>query len=82
MDEQLVQLASGYIAMNGIVTAAVRLGAVGAMQAQCVIGDVLPLLADLIATDLPPRARLESFVPLIDIASARQEQANLRLFAN
>lgn len=82
MDERMAQLASGYIAVSGAMSAAVRLGVVGALQAQAVMNDCLPLIDRLSATPVPHEARLSSFVPFLDIATAQQAQANLRLFAN
>ena len=82
MDERMVQFASAYMTASGIASAAIRLGVVGAMQAQGVIGEVLPLIERLVAHDVPSDANLSSFVPFLDIASARQARASLRLFAN
>lgn len=82
MDRRMVQIASGYMTASGIASAAVRLGVVGGMQAQGVVAEVLPLIEGLVARDVPDDASLSSFVPFLDIASARQAQASLRLFAN
>jgi urease accessory protein len=82
LDERMAQLASGYIAVSGAMSAAVRLGVVGALQAQAVMNDCLPLIDQLSAAPVPDDARLSSFVPFLDIAVAHQAQANLRLFAN
>ena len=64
------------------MSAAVRLGVVGALQAQAVMNDCLPLIDQLSAAPVPDDARLSSFVPFLDIAAAQQAQASLRLFAN
>lgn len=82
MDERMVQLASAYITVSGAMSAAVRLGVVGAMQAQAVMNDCLPLIDQLSAESVADDARLNSYVPFLDIAAARQAQADLRLFAN
>lgn len=82
IDERMVQLASAYITVSGAISAAVRLGVVGALQAQAVMNDCLPLIDELSAAPVPDDARLSSFVPFLDIAVAHQAQANLRLFAN
>jgi urease accessory protein len=82
MDERLVQFASGYMTASGIASAAVRLGVVGALQAQGVVSEALPLIETLVAREVPEDARLSSGLPFLDIASARQAQASLRLFAN
>ena len=82
MDERMAQLASAYITVSGAMSAAVRLGVVGALQAQAVMSDCLPLIDQLSAAPVSDDARLSSFVPFLDIAAAQQAQADLRLFAN
>lgn len=82
LDEQLVQWTSGYSVASGLVTAAVRLGAVSVLQGQAVLCDCLPLIERLAAEPVADTAELQSFVPFLDLASARHEQADLKLFAN
>lgn len=82
LDEALAQLCSGYTAASGVITAAVRLGAVGALQCQGVLQRCLPLLERLAAQDVPDDLELSSFAPFLDIAAARHAQADLRLFSN
>lgn len=87
LDEAAAARISGYQTLAGLVTAAVRLGGVGAIEAQRVIGAVLPVLAELLAAPVEPPAtpdaiHLESFTPLVEIAAARHARADLRLFAN
>lgn len=73
-------LTSGYMTISGFATAAVRLGLVGAVAAQTVVLRLLPVVAELAATE-PPK-RIESFAPLLDIAAARHSRGELRLFSN
>jgi urease accessory protein len=82
LDENLAQLTSGYTVASGLITAAIRLGAIGALQGQEVLADCLPLIEQLAARGTPRDAELESFVPFLDVAAARHAQADLRLFAN
>lgn len=82
LGEPLAQLCSGYTAASGVITAAVRLGAVGALQGQGVLQRCLPVIAQLAAQDTSDDVALSSFVPFLDIAAARHAQADLRLFAN
>jgi urease accessory protein len=82
LDEQLAQLCSGYTAASGVITAAIRLGAVGALQGQSVLQHCLPLIEQLARHDVPDDVEFSSFVPFLDIAAARHAQADLRLFAN
>jgi urease accessory protein len=73
--------ASGYGAAASLVTAAVRLGRVGAIEGQRALSGVLPLLAHLAAHSPPSDAVPEAFLPLLDIAAARHARAGMRLFA-
>lgn len=82
LNENLAQLTSGYTVASGLITAAIRLGAVGALQGQQVLADCLPLIEQLSMAEPPAASELESFVPFLDIAAARHAQADLRLFAN
>ena len=82
LDERLAQLCSGYTAASGLITAAVRLGSVGALQGQHVLQRYLPLIEELAMAAIPDDAELESFMPFLDIAAARHSDAELRLFAN
>jgi len=82
LDEALAQLCSGYTAASGVITAAIRLGAIGALQGQGVLQRCLPLIEQLAAREVPDDVELSSFVPFLDVAAARHAQADLRLFAN
>jgi urease accessory protein len=73
---------AGYAAAAALVTASVRLGRIGAIEGQRALADVLPLLAALARQPPAPDARPEGFVPLLDIAAARQTRASMRLFAS
>jgi urease accessory protein len=82
LTEQLAQLTSGYSVASGLVAVAVRLGAIGALRGQAVLKACLPLIEELASRPPPDEMELESFIPFLDIASARHAQADLRLFAN
>jgi urease accessory protein len=82
LDEKLTQIASAYSAASGAVTAAVRLGAIGALEGQRVLRGCLPLIDMLVAEPVPDDAELSSFIPFLEIAAARHARANLRLFVN
>ena len=72
---------SGYSTASGLIAAAVRLGRIGAVEAQAVLSALLPTIAAL-STPVPLHAVIESFMPWVDAAAARQARAHLRLFAN
>lgn len=72
---------SGYSTAAGLVAAAVRLGRVGAVEAQAVLTAVLPVI-DALALPVRSDAAIESFMPWVDAAAARHARAHLRLFAS
>jgi urease accessory protein len=82
LDEKLAQLASAYGVASGVIAAAVRLGAIGALEGQRVLRGCLPLIDTLVAQPVPDHAELSSFVPFLEIAAARHARADLRLFVN
>ncbi len=82
LGEELAQLTSAYTVASGLITAAVRLGAIGALQGQAVLRTCLPLIEQLTACEAPDAMDMESFIPFLDIAAARHARADLRLFAN
>jgi len=82
LDEKLAQLASAYGVASGVTAAAVRLGAIGALEGQKVLRGCLPSIEAVVAQPVPNDARLSSFVPFLEIAAARHARADLRLFVN
>jgi urease accessory protein len=82
LDEELAQLTSGYSVASSAIAAAVRLGAIGALEGQKVLAGTLPLIEQLVAQPLPAEPELRSFLPYLEIAAARHARADLRLFAN
>ena len=82
LDEKLAQLASAYGVASGVTGAAVRLGAIGTLEAQKVLRGCLPLIDTLVAQPVPDDAELSSFIPFLEIVAARHARADLRLFAN
>jgi urease accessory protein len=81
MSETNAILVSGYSTASGLIAAAVRLGRIGAVEAQGVLAALLPAITDL-AAPVRPDAEIESFMPWVDIAASRQARAHLRLFAS
>ncbi|GAA0269408.1 Urease accessory protein UreF [Methylorubrum aminovorans] len=85
LDERTAASVSGYLFASGLTSAAVRLGAIGAIEAQRSLGAALPIIAELLEEPVPDSTgeiELTGFTPLIEIAAMRQAQAELRLFAN
>jgi urease accessory protein len=65
-----------------LVAAAVRLGQVGAIEAQAVLASAILVVADTAEQEIPRDLEIASFTPWLDIAAARQARAQVRLFAN
>ena len=82
LDEELAQLTSGYCVVSGAIAAAVRLGALGALEGQKVLAGCLPMIEELVAQPVSETAELKCFLPFLEIAAARHARADLRLFAN
>lgn len=65
-----------------ILGAALRLGLIGHLDGQIMLRDLRPRIAALLAEPAPPLAGVRAYVPLADVAAARHESAEVRLFAN
>jgi len=81
MSEADAVAVSGYSTAAGLIAAAVRLGRIGAVEAQTVLASVLDAIADL-STPVAPGTEIESFMPWVDAAASRHARAHLRLFAS
>ena len=84
LDEASAVAASAYTVAAGLVNAAVRLGRIGAIDAQGALAENLDLIAGLAAADVAPGAdpAFSSLTPWLDIAAARHARSALRLFSN
>ena len=86
LDEAGAVGASGYAAASSIVSAVVRLGSIGAVDAQASLAAALPVIAELAGaeTEREPDGLpvFTSMTPWLDIAAIRQMRAEVRLFAN
>jgi urease accessory protein len=82
MDWQHCQLAAAHALCTGLVSAALRLGALGHLDAQRVLTDIQPLLLELLGAPAPHPDDASGFTPLAEIAVMRHETQDLRLFAN
>lgn len=73
---------SGYTTAAALTTAAIRLGQIGAIQAQRVLADALAIVAERADDPLDAAAPLTAFLPFLDIAAVRHARADVRLFVN
>ena len=82
LDEETAVLMSGYQAAASLTTAAVRLGLVGAIEAQAVLGRTLTVIDDFAGRPIENDEPIRSFVPLAEIAVATHGASGQRLFSN
>lgn len=84
MDEPSAVATSAYTMATSMVQAAVRLGALGAIEAQGALRDSLPLIVALASAkpEVDEAPAFSTMTPWIDIAGARHSRAPLRLFSN
>ncbi len=73
---------SAHSTAQSLGSAAVRLGLIGALDAQSALQDIQPRLAELIAEPIPPVDDIGSFTPLTDIAMMRHPFQHQQLFSN
>ncbi|MGJ4888700.1 urease accessory protein UreF [Bradyrhizobium sp. HKCCYLRH3099] len=74
------ELVSGWTLITGLVSAAVRLGLIGHIDAQQSLARARALLADLLADAPDDDATPSSFTPFIDIAVSRGPLRHVRMF--
>jgi len=82
LDEATAIAVSGYQCIMALATAAIRLGIVGAIEAQAIVGRALPLVTEISVETIGDRDRLSSFVPLAEIAVLLHGRSDQRLFSN
>ncbi len=84
LDAEAAAAVSAFTSAAAMTNAAVRLGALGAIEAQGVLSDCLPLMAELAAAPFDPAdpIRFASTTPWLDVAAVRHGRSDLRLFAN
>lgn len=80
--ETTAAVMSGHVAVAGPAAAAVRLGLVGAVEAQAAIARVRPSLAAIAIRPVADDEPFSAFQPLPEIAVARHGETGLRLFSN
>ncbi|MFU0504717.1 urease accessory protein UreF [Pseudaminobacter sp. NGMCC 1.201702] len=82
LDEDTAVAMGGYQMVASLATAAVRLGVIGAIEAQAAIGRALPLIEAASAAPVADDEPLRSFTPLCEIAVALHGASGQRLFSN
>ena len=65
-----------------ILGAALRLGLIGHLDGQIMLRELRPRMAALLARPAPEVSEARAYAPLADVAAARHEEAEVRLFSN
>jgi urease accessory protein len=81
LDLHAAQLLSGWTLVTGLVSAAVRLGTIGHVEAQQSLTAARTVLEQLLAEEPDEDLEPSSFTPLIDIAVTRGPSRHVRMFA-
>jgi len=81
LDLRAGQLLSGWTLVTGLVSAAVRLGTIGHVEAQQSLAAARTVLEELLRTEPDEDIDPSSFTPLIDIAVTRGPSRHVRMFA-
>jgi urease accessory protein len=82
IDETNATAMAGYQFAAGQTQAVVRLGIIGALDAQRILTDIRGDIAAAPAEPVPADAVLEGFSPLLEIAAMRHVRQETRLFGN
>jgi urease accessory protein len=82
LDETTASAMGGHVALIGPATAAIRLGLVGAIEAQAAIAAVTADLAAVCRRPVDDDQPFSAFLPVVEIACARHATGDLRLFSN
>lgn len=80
--EQTCRAMAAHLLVTGLVSAALRLGMIGHLQAQVALLRLRPVIAGLLAAPVADIEDVSGFTPVTEIASMRHETAQGRLFAN
>jgi urease accessory protein len=82
LPEPVVEVLSAYSLASGMLTAAIRLRAIGHVDAQRSLRDCQAVAAEIVSEAVKPPYRMATFNPIAEIAMMRHERQNSRLFAN
>lgn len=82
IEEDDAVLMSGYQSAASLTTAAVRLGLVGAIDAQAYLTKILPVIAQVSCSPVSENEPLRAFIPLSEIAISLHGATGQRLFSN
>lgn len=81
-DIDTIQAMAAHGVCTGVLGAAIRLSAIGFVDAQRIHKRTLTLIEELISHPMPDVEHINNFVPLIDVYSMHHETDEMRLFMN
>lgn len=82
LDEAACRAVSAHLTASGMVSAALRLGLLGHLQAQEILTGLRPLVAGLLAQPVGTFEEAAACTPSAEVAAMRHELADCRMFAN
>ncbi len=82
LSEAEASAAAAHVFCMGFLSAAVRLGRLGHVQAQRIRSDIAGAVAEILNRHVPIDEPMTGFSPAADIAAMRHDEANVRLFAS
>lgn len=82
LSEENCRAVSAHTVCTGLVSAALRLGMIGHVDAQKVLLHVRPVVVDLLRLEPAEAEALHAYTPQAEIAALRHEVQDARLFAN
>ncbi len=80
LPEEAARAVSAHLLTTGLISAALRLGLTGHLQAQAALTGLRPLIAEVLQRPSPPLEDLCALAPATDVASMRHETADARMF--
>jgi urease accessory protein len=73
---------SAHTTCVSILGAAIRLGRMGAIEGQCILSTLRPVILDLIRSPVPDLEHAGAYALQTEIAAMRHETHEVRLFSN
>lgn len=80
IDENTIAVMSGHVLVIGLVSAAIRLGILGHIDAQIILSKSHNIILDVLNKPLTDIDHIQTFAPMADIAMMKHETADSRLF--
>lgn len=82
LPEREAEVLSAHTLCVGLLGAALRLGAIGHIEAQSILSSTHPVISEVLQKPAPALDEWRAFTPMTEISVMRHEVADSRLFAN